>query len=143
VTVTCTASIGEGSPDVTLIYVVDVSGSTELSGGCGVGDVNGDGNSDSILDCEVAALINYTNAAASSGSVDEFGIAVYASEGDTADMQPAGGSQLFTGSASDVNTVLASMDGGGGVTNVDEFSDVSVGEFTDFSAGLADRRPGQ
>src|SRR5574341_44450 len=138
VTVTGTASIGQGNPDVTLIYVVDLSGSTELSGGCGVGDVNGDGNSDSILDCEVAALISYTNTAASGGSVDEFGIAVYASEGATADMQPAGGSQLFTGSASDVNTVLASMDGGGGVTNVDEFSDVSVGEFTDFSAGLAD-----
>ncbi len=117
VTVNGTASVGQGTPDVTLIYVVDVSGSTSGGGNCGLG------GSESILDCEVAALNSYTSAALAGGSVDEIGIVFFDSGAYVADMQPAAGHQNFTASAGDVASVLASESPGSG---------------TDFSAALFD-----
>src|SRR5256885_806755 len=53
-----TASVGQGQPvpSTALIYVLDVSSSTQtpVAAGCG-GDQNGDGDLNNILDCEVLA----------------------------------------------------------------------------------------
>ncbi|MEN8039953.1 MAG: vWA domain-containing protein [Actinomycetota bacterium] len=89
VSVEGTASIGYGTADLTITYVVDVSGSVNDSanGNCG-GDVNDDGLSDTILDCEIAAVLALNAAAASSGWVDEVGLAVYGRYGAAADMSP-------------------------------------------------------
>ena len=55
-------SVMEGSGASDVIFAIDISGSaTSPFVGAGVGDVNGDGNSDSIIDVELAALIDYNN----------------------------------------------------------------------------------
>ena len=53
VPVTGTAAIGQADPiaDTAIVYVIDLSGSTDQAGGCG-GDQNGDGSANFILDCE-------------------------------------------------------------------------------------------
>lgn len=114
-----TASVGAGDPDVTLIYVVDTSGTTANDGDCGLG------GSETVLDCEVAALTNYTNDAIAGGAVDEFGIVFFDSGAYVADMVPGGAQDDFTSSAANVISVLNSESPGSG---------------TDFSAALLDAK---
>ena len=70
VTVSGTGSVGEGEPDATFVYVIDVSFSTNdpAAGDCG-GDRNGDGSSNTILDCQVAGVLALNDAALVEGSV--------------------------------------------------------------------------
>jgi hypothetical protein len=119
VQLTGTASVGMGVPvaNTSLIYVLDVSGSTDQSGGCG-GDQNGDGSANFILDCEIAAVKALNSDAASTGTVDEVGLVVFASDGQIADVGPATGQQSLTGPGTDA-------DGSGG-----------VGQFTDFEVAV-------
>lgn len=125
------ASVGEGEPTITLVYVVDLSGST-ASETCGSGV---------ILDCEIDAVKN-VDADPNMASVSEVGIAVFASGGAAADMSGDAGDQLLIdpNAAPDnrVETVIDSafseFGGDGGLT---EFSPRSVGVSTDFSEGLA------
>ncbi len=142
VLVSGTASVGEGEPDATLVYVVDVSFSANQPslGDCG-GDLNGDGAGNTILDCEIAGVIALNNAANTEGSVDEVGVAVYGQNGAAADMTPAGGDDPITApdaGPGHVDTVAMSI--------VSPFCDAGVGQFTpkivgcdgtNFSAGLA------
>lgn len=65
-----TASVGLGEPDATLIYVIDVSGST--GGGSGTG-------CSPILQCEQQFFIALNTAAINDGSTDLVGIAAYES----------------------------------------------------------------
>jgi len=48
-------------PQMNILYLVDISGSTsEVFEGTSVGDLNGDGRSDTVLDAEIASLISLT-----------------------------------------------------------------------------------
>lgn len=147
VPVSGTASVGQGVPvaNTALIYVLDVSGSTDQSGGCG-GDQNGDGDSNFILDCEIAAA-RATNQAANTGTVLDVGVVAFADLAVTGDVAPAGGDQSLTGPTTDANTangpdveeVLASAfsDVGGGNGGLAQFTLKNAGQFTNFEAAVA------
>ena len=108
-----TASVGFGNADATVVVVMDVSGSVNLpaNGECG-GDLNADGIVDSILDCQIAGALALNQAAITSGSVDEVGLAVYGEFGAVADMTPGGADDPTTEPAAgpdDVETVARSV----------------------------------
>jgi len=111
-----TAAVGTGVPvpSTLIVYVLDVSFSTQspAGGACG-GDQNGDGNSNTILDCEIAAIKSLNNVAVSQGTVGRVGFVVFGGKnvldpGDTGglagDVGPAGGLQFFTGPATDADS---------------------------------------
>lgn len=105
VSLTGTASIGQGVPvaNTTLIYVVDTSGSTSGAGGCG-GDQNSDGNSDRILDCEIAAARTLNQQAIAAGTVGQVGTVFFQSTASIEDVGPtAPGTQGLTGPATDAS----------------------------------------
>lgn len=71
VTASGTASVGIGTPDATIVYIVDQSGSTVLPGGaCG-----------SVLQCEKTFVIGLNDAAAAAGSVKNVGLGSFDSDG--------------------------------------------------------------
>jgi hypothetical protein len=155
VAVTGFATVGAAVPDprTTMTYVMDLSGSTDQPGGCG-GDPNNDGSSNTILDCEIAALTELHNQAILLGTIFDIGIAVFASSGATADMAPGAPNELLTGPNTDlgrpgspnnvpngVPDVLdilrsAESDVSGGPGTLDLFASRSVGQVTSFGAGL-------
>ncbi len=115
VTLQGTASVGTGVPvpSTLIVYVLDVSFSTQSAGGACGGDLNGDGNSDTILDCEIAAIRSLNNVAVTAGTVGRVGVVVFGGKnvgdpGDTgglgADVGPAGGIQFFTGPGTDADS---------------------------------------
>jgi hypothetical protein len=64
VTASGTASLGLGTPDATIVYMIDQSGSTALPGGaCG-----------SVLQCEQTFVVGINDAAAAAGSVKNVGL---------------------------------------------------------------------
>nr|WP_274387931.1 HNH/ENDO VII family nuclease [Salsipaludibacter albus] len=85
------AGIGEGPPveATTLVYVLDVSGSTGGGGGCG-GNPNGHGGSNTILDCEIAALEALHADVLSAGTVDRVGLVSFSSGSSQVDLDPTG-----------------------------------------------------
>lgn len=147
-----TAAVGTGVPvaNTLFVYVLDVSGSTDSGGtagtGCG-GDQDGDGVSDTILDCEIAAAKVLNGLAISTGTIAEVGVAVFASSGAAADVGPGAGEQLVTGPSTDaggapgpdVEEVLSSAfsNAAPGVGGVDLFTLKSVGVQTNFADGLS------
>ncbi len=142
-----TASVGEGVPvpNTALIYVLDVSGSTDQAGGCG-GDQNGNGDADFILDCEIAAAKATNQSAVTTGTVLDVGVVAFAESAQTGDVGPAGGDQSLTGPTTDANTangpdveeVLSSafsvFGGDGGLT---QFTLKNAGNLTNFEAAVA------
>jgi PKD domain len=109
VTVTGTASVGQGQavPNTALVYVLDVSSSTQtpVSAGCG-GDQNGDGDANNILDCEVLAAKALNDEALSpgtAGTIPQVGAAGFADGAVTADVGPAANDQLITGPGTDAD----------------------------------------
>jgi hypothetical protein len=136
------ATVGESGPlaQTTMAYVVDVSGSTASSNGCG-GDQNGDGNVNTVLDCEIAALIAVNDLGIATGTIADVGAAAFASLAATADVGPAGGMQLLTGPDTDANSnavrdideVLRSMT----VGHIGQFEVFDFSTATSFGAGLA------
>jgi hypothetical protein len=122
ITVDGTASVGQGEvvPSTALVYVLDVSNSTQedVTAGCG-GDQNNDGDADNILDCEVLAARTLNDEALSpgtAGTILEVGAVAFADGATTADVGPAGGEQLISGPGTnadgidgrDINQVLNS-----------------------------------
>jgi len=98
VPVSGTASIGLGTPQATLVYVFDASGSTGNPGGaCGT-----------ILVCQQTFFTGLNTAAAASGSVNQIGLAAFGFDAVTADMTPAGGDDPL-GDPDDGNTVVNSI----------------------------------
>lgn len=98
VPVSGTASIGLGTPQATIVYVLDASGSTGNPGGaCG-----------DILTCEKTFFTGLNNAAAASGSVNHVGLVVFGADAVQADMTPAGGDDPL-GAPSDGNTPIGSV----------------------------------
>lgn len=131
VDVSGTASVGLGEADATFVYVIDVSGSTDIGGGTGCSP---------ILDCEQQFVKGLNDAAIADGSVDEVGVVVYADSAATADMSSLGGDQIIVAPDADgfVNTVVDSTysDAGGGNGGVAQFTNKTVGQFTNCEAGL-------
>lgn len=139
VTVTGTASIGASSPtpDTTLIYVLDASGSTGgLTGvDCGADQQTDDPQSveDEIIDCEIAAAINLNNQVINLGVIDEVAVIIFAGDAVTADASPNSGSQPLIAPNANNN--------GNGLNDVDEvLQSIKVavfanqeGEFAKFS----------
>ena len=123
--VTGFATVGQAVPiaNTSLVYVMDVSGSTESFGGCG-GDPNGDGSSNTVLDCEITALTGLHDQAIALGTIAQNGVVVFGESATPADMVPGGSpSDLLTGPTTDlgpsnpngvpdVNDVLRSADSG-------------------------------
>ncbi|WP_109474665.1 PKD domain-containing protein [Ornithinimicrobium cavernae] len=140
-----TVALGEGDavPDTTLLYVMDISGSTILLDGCG-GEQNADGHTDTVLDCQVAAAIELNNAAVDSGVVKETGVVVFAASAAIADVGPAAGRQVLTSPPADadgrggrdVDEVLRSVYTGGFFPGVRRFTSQTVSAGTNFDAGL-------
>jgi hypothetical protein len=142
VLVSGTASVGNGEADATLVYVIDVSLSVvqPANGDCG-GDLNGDGLSNTILDCQLAGVLALNEAAIDTGAVDEVGVAVYGELGAAADMTPGGGDDPITApdaGPGDVETVVTSVVAPSCDAGVGQFTNKVVGcGFTNFSDGLA------
>ncbi|KAB7745595.1 VWA domain-containing protein [Nostocoides sp. F2B08] len=122
---TGSASVGEGQPNVHWTYVIDVSGSAGNACGGGLG---------TILDCEKAAVTNLNTTIVSDGSALDVGLAVFGTNGASADMSSAGGDQPINAPSSpDVNTVIGSVVIGG----VNLFMPRAVGSgSTNYTAGL-------
>lgn len=113
VPVSGTASIGLGTPQATIVYVLDASGSTGNSGGaCGT-----------ILDCEKTFFGGLNTAATNSGSVNHVGLVVFGADAVQADMTPAGGDDPL-GAPADGNTPIGSvvLTGGGFGYQVGQFT---------------------
>jgi hypothetical protein len=136
------ATVGAASAanDTALVFVADVSGSTDNPASCG-GDRNDDGEYDTVLDCEIEALLGVRQAALSLGNIPTIGTAVFASKGAAADMQPGGSdadlltqldADLDFDAISDVDEVLRSMQYGG----IDQFTPRNVALGTSYGAGL-------
>ncbi len=83
VPITGTAAVGVGTPDVTWIYVIDVSGSTTFNA-CGA---------TVVLDCEKDAVANLHAAVVASNSAVDAGIVVFGEGGAAGDMSAAAGDQ--------------------------------------------------
>jgi len=121
------AAVGQGVPNIDLVYVLDVSGSTVL---------NNCDTSRTILDCEVDAILN-VQSSPNITSVKGVGVAIFADGGNTADMPGLLVDQ--TTYPSNVATVVnsAHSNSSGGPAGVTQFSPKTVGAGeTDFSAGL-------
>lgn len=124
VPLTGTAGVATGTPNVTWIYVVDVSGSTATA--CDA--------TRTVLDCEKAAVSGLNGVVTTDGSAAAVGLAVFSSDGAAADISSAAGSQALTGPADpDVATAISSIVIGG----VGQFTPRSVGSSsTNYAAGL-------
>lgn len=134
VTVTGTAAVGEGEPNTALVYVLDVSLSTDTVSNCPQ-------SGDNILDCEIAASIALNGLAIeTTGAV---GAAVFASDAAQADVQPSppAAEERITGpgtdengnSTPDIEEVLASASFNG----VGQFTNKPVGNgTTNFAAAV-------
>lgn len=132
VSATGTAEIGVGLPvpSTAILFVVDVSQSTQSPVGCG-GDQNGDGLSNTILDCEILAGLTLNASALATGTIAEVGVVVFGEGASIADVGPAAGAQDLTGPATDddldgtpdVEQVLTSAQFG----QVDLFTPIVVG----------------
>ncbi len=138
-----TAAVGEGLalPNTAIVYVVDVSGSTAALVGCG-GNPNGDADTNSILDCEIAAASSLNATAAGLGTVGDVGLAAFGESSAAADVQPAGGDESLTAPDADLNgaggfdmdEALNSLNYGA----VNMFTAKAVGSgSTNFAAGLS------
>ena len=113
VPVSGTATIGVGPAQATIVYVFDASASTTDPGGaCGT-----------ILACEQAFFTGLNNAAASSGSINQIGLAAFGGDAVFADMTPAGGNDRL-GASGDGNTVINSISVSG------SFLNYNVGQYT-------------
>lgn len=82
-------SIGNGPTisDTAVVYVIDVSGSAAYGGGCG-GDQNNDSQSNSILDCEIAAALALHEQIIESGTVAEVGLVSFSYLDHVYDLDP-------------------------------------------------------
>ena len=121
------ASVGEGEPNIHVTFVMDVSGSTDFYECMGT----------VILNCEQAAVAEVINDANFS-SVLDVGLSVFASNGASADMSNDANDQSLTSVFADAITVANSTfsDQFGGDGGVTDFTNKTVGQFTNFTAGL-------
>lgn len=86
--------------NTTLIYVFDLSRTTQRVDGCG-GDQNSDGLPDTVLDCEIASAAALNAQAIENGSVGEVGLVGFGKGAARADLASAGGEQTRIGPGED------------------------------------------
>ena len=129
VIVTGTASGGSagGTVATNVVYVIDVSGSTNGFGGA-CGDPNGDGSADTILDCEIAGL-TALNTSLGTANVD-VSLVSFSSSAKTHDMSPVPATQVTTQPSTDV-------DGNGTSDVVDVLQSQRSGGSTNYDSALA------
>ncbi len=149
---TVRGSLSGGSADVSVVYVVDVSGSTSQSGYDCTGDdavderddLNGNGSQGEILDCEIAGVVSLnTQLAAIAGGQGSVavGLVPFGTSAVQADVGGQDGSQSFVSPVddkterdrtADIVQAVASMTPG----QVALFEPKSVGTSTNFSPAL-------
>ncbi len=126
-----TAAVGQGVPvaNTTLIYVVDRSGSTQSTNGCG-GNQNGDGFTNSVLDCEIAAARALNQQAIAAGTVGQVGAVFFDTGAQVQDVNPVlGGTQGLTNPATDSD--------GDAIPDVEEtLRTATIGGNTNFEAAV-------
>ena len=107
-------SIGFTQSTVDVLMIIDISGSTSLPfQGSPVGDLNGDGSSDTILDAEIAGFIALNDQLISDGVNARVGIIPFESSAAQLDMDTVvAGVQLTTTPTADTN--------GNGVPDVED-----------------------
>ena len=129
------ATVGAGTivQDTALIYVIDVSGSTSAGGGCG-GDFNGDGPSNTVLDCELVAAQALDAQAAAQGNILEAGIVVFGEHGAVGDLDgiDSGVQPRRPPGSPGIGTVLHSIR----VGRVNQFTPFDVGQSTSYGNGI-------
>jgi len=126
-----TASVGVGEPGGTFVYVIDVSGSTDIGEGTGCSP---------ILGCEQEFIVALNEAVILDGSTDEVGVVVYADSAETADMKSDPSDQIITApDTGELVTVVNSTysDKYGGDGGVAQYTDKKVGQRTNYAAGVA------
>ena len=106
-----------------VVFAIDVSGSvSEPFGGTSVGDVNGDGSSDTILDAELAALIALNQSFVNSGETIQVSIVIFGNVAASLDLSTDAGQQIIVNADADSNgnniadieELLAQITEGGG-----------------------------
>lgn len=114
--------------DPDAVFIIDVSGSTGGGfQGTPVGDQNGDGTADTILDAEIAGFIalNDQLIAQGFGTTGKVSLVKFSSEALAIDMSSAAGQQYFTTPTADVN-------GNGVYDVVEELKKLRADGFTDY-----------
>ncbi|MEZ4714850.1 MAG: Ig-like domain-containing protein [Caldilineaceae bacterium] len=156
-----TASIGQGPTiaNTLIVYVLDVSGSVNTVGeGCG-GDANGDGRSNTVLDCEIVAAQAVNADARVAGSVGEVGVVTFSGYSQVVtnppaaavmgDLSPAAGVQTLVPPGADVDglngadveealaSALVRNSGGVNFYGLRKFTSLSAGQgSTDYHDGI-------
>ncbi|MEZ4609611.1 MAG: Ig-like domain-containing protein [Caldilineaceae bacterium] len=156
-----TASIGQGPTiaNTLIVYVLDVSGSVNTVGeGCG-GDANGDGRSNTVLDCEIVAAQAVNADARLAGSVGEVGVVTFSGYSQVVtnppaaavmgDLSPAAGVQTLVPPGADVDglngadveealaSALVRNSGGVNFYGLRKFTSLSAGQgSTDYHDGI-------
>jgi choice-of-anchor C domain-containing protein len=126
-------SVLVGGDDPDLVIVIDVSGSTSSSfAGSSVGNLNGDGLSDTILDAEIAgvyAILDYL-IAEGKGQTSQVSIVTFSSGSTILDLNPvAGGLQASATPEADVDN--------NGIADIrQQIATIFSSGGTDFAAGL-------
>jgi hypothetical protein len=136
--------------ETTVVYVVDVSGSTssgsfDCNGDGAVtvlDDFNGDGGRGNVLDCEIASLIAL-NTSLSARTDVKVAIIPFGTTADIADVAPATGEQQFvkttdpsSSGGNDRTTYVGQVLTSLGFGTVNQFTPKSVGQSTNFDAAL-------
>lgn len=122
---------------VNVLFVVDLSGSMNGAVPPGVGDANGDGQSNQRIDAAIEGLVSLGESLGSNANVD-LGIVAFGTQAVRCDMDPAAGLQTWIsppdlGTPNQFETVLRSMDSGGFVTS---FSPASIGGATNYEQAI-------
>ena len=117
-TVSGTAAVGAAPAlkNNTVVYVVDVSGSTADPAGV---DCDGIAGNDSTLTCEKAAVSSVNaDATGALSPVLNSGIVKFSDVGSALDVDPAAGTQVLTAPGPNIDNAVATLAAGGGTSYV-------------------------
>lgn len=117
----------------TLVYAFDVSRAANAASLANCGDPNNDRSKNTLLDCEIAALVSANSLAITKGMAKEVGVVTFGASGAPAQMAPGATKRLLTAPEADVSgngmrdveDVLRSADAAKGGTNL--FTSTKVG----------------
>ena len=139
-----TAFVDDSTPalDTAVVYVLDLSGSTmaNANGNC-FGDLNADGRSNTILDCQIAAIMTLNDELSSKDFIKEVSLVVFGATASSADVDPNSGSQTSTTPTADLNNNgvadLIEVVRSAIVNRVQKFTFKDVGNTTNYGAALS------
>lgn len=127
--------------DVNVLFLVDLSGSMGTADAPGVGDANGDGQANTRIDAAIEGFVSLAQSLGSNANVD-LGIIGFAQQARRADLRPIPGPQFWLsppdlGMPDHFETVLRSMDSGGGGPEIGLFTPLELGQLTNYADALA------